>query len=239
MGRGQAEIRASISHERRPSVRVRFERYLLAYFCSIIFCLPPGLCRAQSNSGRTGVFEGQADVGAVSPPGVSTYDAGNGAYTVAAAGANLWSTVDAFHFVWKKVSGDVSLTASMTFPAATGDPSPHRKALLMFRQMLDADGVYVDAAQHGSGMTALQYRRERGATTQDIELNIESPRQIRLEKRGDTITMFLSNHGEPLHQVGASIKLHFEEPFYAGIGVCSHNKDVTETATLCEQTPMP
>ena len=79
----------------------------------------------------------------------------------------------------------------------------------MFRQTLNADGVYVDAAQHGSGMTALQYRRERGATTQDIELNIESPQQVRLEKRGDTITMFLSNHGEPLHQVGASDQTAF------------------------------
>ena len=76
----------------------------------------------------------------------------------------------------------------------------------------------------------MQYRRERGATTQDIELNIESPRQVRLEKRGDTITMFLSNHGEPLHQVGASIKLHLDGTFYAGIGVCSHNPDVVETA---------
>src|SRR5579863_2787998 len=211
---------------------MRLRHFLLLSVSSIVFCMTIEVCGAQTNSGRLGEFEGQVDIGAVSPPGIGTYVAGHGTYTVAAAGANLWSTVDAFHFVWKKVSGDVSLTASMTFPAATGDPSPHRKALLMFRQMLDADGVYVDAAQHGSGMTALQYRRERGATTQDIELNIESPRQIRLEKRGDTITMFLSNHGEPLHQVGASIKLHFEEPFYAGIGVCSHNKDVTETATF-------
>ena len=44
--------------------------------------------------------------------------------------------------------------------------------------------------------------------------------------------MFVSNHGEPLHQVGASTKLHLEEPFYAGIGVCSHNKDVVETANF-------
>ena len=44
--------------------------------------------------------------------------------------------------------------------------------------------------------------------------------------------MFLSNHGEPLHQVGASIKMHFDGEFYAGIGVCSHNKDVVETATF-------
>jgi hypothetical protein len=33
------------------------------------------------------------------------------AYTVAGGGANMWSTNDAFHFVWKKVSGDVSLAA--------------------------------------------------------------------------------------------------------------------------------
>ena len=35
---------------------------------------------------------------------------------VEAAGANMWSTDDAFHFAWKKVSGDVALSADMTFP---------------------------------------------------------------------------------------------------------------------------
>jgi len=187
-------------------------------------------CRAQAGSEGPGIFEGQTDVGAVTPQGKGTFVAGTGAYTIEASGDNMWSTVDAFHFVWKRVSGDVALSADMTFPNTAGNPSPHRKAVLILRQTLDSDGIYVDAAQHGSGMTALQYRRERGATTQDIELNIEAPRRIRLEKRGDTITMFLSNHGEPLHQAGASIKLHLEAPFYAGIGVCSHNKDVVEKA---------
>jgi len=187
---------------------------------------------AQAPTRRLGVFEGQTDIGAVSPPGSAKLDAGPGIYRIEAAGANMWSTSDAFHFAWKKVLGDVSLTAEMAFPLATGNPSPHRKAVLMFRQTLDADGVYVDAAQHGSGMTALQYRRERGATTQDTELNIESPQQVRLEKRGDTITMFLSNHGEPLHQAGASIKLRLDGTFYAGIGLCSHNSDAVETATF-------
>ena len=53
-----------------------------------------------------------------------------------------------------------------------------------------------------------------------------------MEKRGDTFTMFLSNHGEPLHQVGASIKLHLDGPFYVGIGLSSHNPAVTEKATF-------
>jgi hypothetical protein len=126
----------------------------------------------------------------------------------------------------------VSLTADIDFPIKTGNSNPHRKALLMFRQSLDADGVYADAAQHGSGLTALQYRHAVGATTQDIELDISSPKRLRLEKRGDTITMFLSMGSEPIHQVGSSIKLHFHEPFYVGLGVCSHDVKVVEKAVF-------
>ncbi len=187
---------------------------------------------AQGGAARLGVFASQADVGSVTPPGKLKLDPDSGVYTISAAGANLWMKTDAFHFVWKKMSGDVSLTAGIDFPDKSGNPNPHRKALLMFRQTLDDDGVYVDAAQHGVGLTALQYRRARGATTQDIELNIDPPKRLRLEKRGDVFTMFLSNRGEPLHQIGASIRLHLREPFYVGIGVCSHNKDVVETATF-------
>ncbi len=32
--------------------------------------------------------------------------------------------------------------------------------------------------------------------------------------------------------MGASVKLNFDGPFYAGIGVCSHNKDVVEKAVF-------
>ncbi len=140
--------------------------------------------------------------------------------------------MDGFHFVWKKVSGDVSLTADVKLADAGPGASPHRKALLMFRQTLDPDAMYADAAIHGSGETALQYRRNPGDTTQDIAFNIGAPQRLRLEKRGDTITLFLSAHGEPLHQVGASIRLHFDGDFYAGLGICAHNKDAVEQATF-------
>jgi len=216
-------------------MRLRFVLFLPAI---LMFATDVLVARAAATS--LGIFEGQGDVGSVVPAGALAYDTTAQVYTITAAGANLWSTTDGFHFVWKKVSGDVALTADVSFPESSGNPSPHRKAVLMFRQTLDADGVYADAAQHGSGMTALQYRVARGATTQDIELNIDAPRRVRLEKRGDVMTMFLSLRGEPLHQVGASIKLHLDGPFYAGIGVCSHNKDVTEKVTFAhvELTPL-
>jgi TolB protein len=196
----------------------------------------PGLqairASAQAGAAALGVFEGQSDVGSVTPPGKLAFDPAGRVYSISSAGANLWSTIDGFHFVWKKMSGDVSVTADINFPVTPANAIPHRKAILIIRQTLDADSAYVDAAQHGSGMTALQYRPAKGATTDDIELNIASPKTLRLEKRGDTFTMFLSMTGEPIHPTGAAVKLHLEGPFYVGIGVCSHNKDAVETATF-------
>jgi hypothetical protein len=184
---------------------------------------------AAGPGGKVGLFTGQSDVGSVAPAGTSHYDSARAVYTLTAAGANTWYHVDDFHYLWKQASGDLALQADVSFPPRHYDhePNPHRKGLLMIRQSLDTGAAYVDAAPHGSGLTALQYRRERGANSQDIELNIDLPRSVRLEKRGDVFTLLLSMHGEPLHQVGASVTLHLKEPFYVGLGAVSH--DVTTT----------
>jgi Tol biopolymer transport system component len=177
-----------------------------------------------------GLFEAQSDIGAEVPPGDAQYDVSKERYQLKSAGANTWYHVDAFHYLWKRASGDMALTAEISFPrhSYAHEPDPHRKGILMFRQTLDAGGVYAAASQHGSGMTALQYRRERGANTQDVELNIDAPQTVRLEKRGDTFTMFLSLRGEPLHQVGASVTLKLAEPFYVGLGALSHDPNTTD-----------
>jgi hypothetical protein len=187
---------------------------------------------AQTKAGSLGIFEGQSDVGSVTPAGTAVYDPATGVYTLTSAGTNLWATTDGFHFVWKKMSGDLSLSADIDFPVKTGDHSPHRKAILIFRQTLDADAVYADAALHGAGLTALQSRAAKGAETTGLEFIIATPQRLRIIKRGDTITMFLSMAGEPLHPAGAAIKLHFDGTFYVGIGLCSHDPKVVETATF-------
>jgi Tol biopolymer transport system component len=196
-----------------------------------------------------GIFEGQSDVGAVTPAGTAVYDPAADTYTLTSAGANLWGPVDAFHFVWKKISGDVSLTADIDFPNTTGEHNPHRKAILIVRQTLDANSAYADAAQHGSGEVALQDRRNSGDITEGIELNMglsdAAPDRLRIEKRGDTFTMYLASAaGAPLHPSGASIQLHLEEPFYVGIGLCSHDANKVEKAvfshvTLDKPEPLP
>ncbi len=216
--------------------------FVLAVFAAVLIA-----DAARGHSQSLGIFEGQSDVGAVSPPGLATYDAAKGTYTLTSAGANLWGTTDAFHFLWKKVSGDAVLTADIDFPETAGEHNPHRKAILIFRQSVDAGSAYADAALHGAGLTALQFRRDAGAITEDLELNasVATPRRLRIEKRGDTFTMYAaSSPGAPFHQVGASTQIHLEEPFYAGIGVCSHDASRSEKAvfshvTLEKPTPAP
>ena len=212
-------------------------------FCgAILFVLcGSGVVCAQTGSASLGIFESHADVGATQHPGSARYDAAQHAYTLTGSGENMWFSSDAFQFAWKQVSGDVALTADIAFPQAGGNE--HRKAVLMIRQSLDADSPYADVALHGDGLTSLQYRDARGATTHEIQSNISAPRRLRIEKRGDFVYVFLAAAtGESLRPSGASIKLSLQGPFFVGIGVCSHDKDVVEKAIFTNvdlSTPAP
>jgi TolB protein len=183
----------------------------------------------------TGVFENHADVGSVVHPGTLEYNPAQGTYTVGGGGENIWSTTDAFHFVWKKVDGDVSLAADISFLGKGGNE--HRKAVLMVRQSLAADSAYADVALHGNGLTALQYRDEKGATTHEIQTQevheyIPLPKHLRIEKRGNFVYLFLGDGGKDLHYSGASISVPLQGTYYVGIGVCSHDKDAMEKAAF-------
>jgi hypothetical protein len=177
-----------------------------------------------------GIFEANADVGTVLHPGSVHCDRTTHVYTVAGSGDNMWSTKDAFHFAWKKASGDLALTADISFLGQGKEP--HRKACLMVRQSLDADAAYVDVALHGDGLASLQFREAKGAPTHEVQANVSAPRRLRIEKRGKYALMYLADKGEVMRFSGAAVRLPLEEPFYVGIGVCAHNKDLTEKAVF-------
>jgi TolB protein len=184
----------------------------------------------QEAASSIGIFEGHGDVGTVLHPGSSAYDTSQRSYTLAGSGENMWFNTDDFQFAWKKMSGDVALTANVAFAGTGGNA--HRKAVLMIRQSLDSDSVYGDIALHGDGLTSLQYRDAKGAATHEIQSNISAPAQLRIEKRGDYVYMWLGARGGKLKPAGAAMRILFNGPFYAGIGVCSHDKDVTEKAVF-------
>src|SRR5579875_3493258 len=86
-----------------------------------------GIAVAQTN---VGMFESHGDIG-TTPKAGSTEVTDQGEYRVTGGGANIWAAEDAFQFAWKRVSGDVTITADVRFIGAGA--VPHRKAVLMVR----------------------------------------------------------------------------------------------------------
>lgn len=195
-----------------------------------------------------GIFDGQSDIGSPQLPGSASYDASTKRYTIHSAGYNIWYTRDEFRYLWKKVSGDVSLAADINYP----DPNGYgdRKAVLIIRQNLDDDSKEAMVALHGLGMFHLAQRPEKGSRIKDMEYRIGGrglpgganpdslvtvfAKRVGIEKRGDAIALFASLEGEPMHHFGPPITLHFDEPFYVGIGFCSHVPDKSDTAVLSD-----
>ena len=191
-----------------------------------------------------GVFEGQADVGGAIVPGTASF--AGGTYTIRSAGYNVWYTRDEFRFLFKRLSGDISLAADIAYPdGGFGD----HKAVLIIRQSLDDDAKEALVGLHGDGMIHLAQRPERGRRISDMEYRIgsrgglpggKSPdslvtlnaKRIGIEKKGDRFSLWVSEQGEPMHQYGAPITLKLTPPFYVGIGFTSHLPGVAETATL-------
>ena len=181
--------------------------------------------------GQPGIFEGSGDIGAVLHKGAVEFDAGAKSYRVTGSGDNVWGTADAFHFAWKKVSGDFSISADITFATKTGEE--HKKAMLMVRQSLDADSAYADVAAHVVGLTSLQSRESKGAATHEVQANVSAvPKHLQITKRGSYFYLSMAGDGEEMHFAGPAMKVELQEPFYVGIGVCAHNKDNVESATF-------
>jgi hypothetical protein len=193
-----------------------------------------------------GIFEGQSDVGGPLVPGSASYNAVTEQYTINSAGYNVWYTRDEFRYLWKKMSGDVSLAANISFP----DPNGYgdRKAFLIIRQNLEDDSKEAIVALHGAGMFHLAWRSEKGVRVRDMEYRVggrgrpggSNPdslvnvvaKRLGIEKRGDSFALVVSLEGEPMHQFGPPITLHLDAPFYVGIGFCSHLPDKSDTAVL-------
>jgi hypothetical protein len=198
---------------------------------------PAGFHRLSKNFPTPiGIFDGQSDIGAALVPGSGTYDSANKQYTIHSAGYNIWYSRDEFRYIWKKYNGDASLAADATFPDSKGYDD--RKVVLIIRQNLDDDSKEAMIGEHGSGMIHLAQRPKKGAMMTDMQYRFGGTlegvlaKRIGIEKHGDSIAIFVSLKGEPMSQLGPPIHLHFDSPFYVGLGFCSHLPIKADTAVF-------
>jgi hypothetical protein len=210
---------------------------------------PPADFRRASKTTPTpvGIFDGQTDVGSAIIPGSASYDAGKKQYTLKSAGYNVWYQRDEFQYLWKKMSGDVSLAGTVSFPDANGYGD--RKVVFVIRRDLDDDSIEVMTARHGAGLIHLAQRTTKGGQVV-ATFNLRAPRRpegaaadspvptapwrIGIEKKGDMFSLWISENGGPMHQLGDTLTFHLEEPFYAGIGFASHTPDKSDSAVVSD-----
>lgn len=181
--------------------------------------------QAQKN---LGIFAGESSVGQT-PPGVKAeYDAAKGEYRITGGGANVWGTADAFYFVWKQSSGDLTFSADVEWVGTSN--AQHRKAFLMARQSLDPASAYADAVSHGNGLTSLQFRGAANEQTYQVFTQVEGTVRLRIVRQGSRFTMYAGKPNEELKPVGPVEYISLKDPVYVGLGVCSHVATTLETA---------
>ncbi len=198
--------------------------------CALSIVMALGVTVAWPQTSSLGIFTNEGSVGQTPPGGKAQYDAAKGEYRITGGGANMWGAADAFYFVWKKVSGDVSLSADIQWVGTSA--AEHRKAVLIVRQSLDPGSPYADAVSHGNGLTSLQFRGAPNEQTYQIVAAEDGPSRLRIVKKGSRFTMYFGKPGEELKSSGPVEFVTVQEPFYVGLGVCSHVATTLETAVF-------
>ena len=191
---------------------------------SVLVCLLFASALAQSG---LGVFTNSGDVGGPAIKGSAEYSASNAQYRITGSGANIWAKQDQFQFVWKEMTGNFAVTATMRF---LGQGADHRKAGIMVRQSLDADATYADVVIHGNGMPGLQWRSKQSEDTNTFDLPFDGPGtfNLKLVRNGVRIFMYVGKDAAAPKEI-AHTEVTFRNPVLVGLAVCSHNAGASDT----------
>lgn len=200
------------------------KRLLIACILSFSACAQSGL----------GIFAKSGDVGAPAIKGSTGFDVATGQYNLTGSGVNIWGKQDQFQYVWKEMTGNFSVTATMHF---LGTGADHRKAGIMVRQSDDTDAAYADVLMHGNGMPALQWRSKAGEDTNTFDLPVQTPGTFRLKmvRNGVKMYLYLGTEGaEPKEIVHTEVSL--SGPVLVGLVVCAHDPAVSEKVVFSDVT---
>ena len=76
---------------------------------------PAGASANMHPTNTIGLFDKDADIGIVAHPGNVNYDPAKQTYTITGNGENMWFVADAFHFLYRRASGNFALEANISF----------------------------------------------------------------------------------------------------------------------------
>ena len=178
-----------------------------------------------------------SDIGAVGQPGLSSYDAGT--YTVHGAGADIWGTADAFHFLSQGLSGDGQIVARVTGVESTN--SFAKAGIMMRLGPGGASDSHVVLDLRPTGDIEFMTRSSVGQSTTFIAgVSQQAPVWLKLAlsgTSGTTISGSVSTDGLHWTVLGATdpnfAEMHAGDgSVAAGLVVTSHDASTLNTSTF-------
>jgi subtilisin family serine protease len=179
-----------------------------------------GLARATFEDigfGRAPAAWAIADVGAVGAPGLTT--ASGDVFDLQAGGTDLWSTEDAFHLAYQRWTGDGEIIARLEGLTAPSD-SNFALAALTMRDSLDPGSRHASLALTTQGKAKFRRRSNDGGTTASdgpAAGSLTVPRWMRLARRGQEFTAYISTDGIQWQPVYVAQSVAMPPTVYVGV----------------------
>ncbi|WP_425490738.1 pectate lyase [Haloprofundus salilacus] len=161
--------------------------------------------------------------------------------TIRGAGADIWSSEDAFHYYYEARSGDFDVVVRNTALERT---EANAKTGIMVRETLEPDAKNVMLRRTPSGEASLQWRPAAGIDTLSTTSGGEDESEVsggsleadwlRLTRSGDVIEAYGSTDGSDWTRIAqlTADNLELSSDTYVGLPVTSHVEGTLCTAEL-------
>jgi regulation of enolase protein 1 (concanavalin A-like superfamily) len=162
------------------------------------------------------------DVGAVGLTGGATQDLNARTFTISGAGADIYGTVDAFHYVDQPLYGNGSISAQVLSIAPT-NAYWKAKAGVMIRQDLTSGSAHATAdVTPGFGVEVLARTTSGGSTVNTDYSGPVAPYWVKIARTGNTFVGSRSSDGVTWTAISTNT-ITMTSPVYVGLIVCAHS----------------
>ncbi|MEL6636743.1 MAG: T9SS type A sorting domain-containing protein [Bacteroidota bacterium] len=176
-----------------------------------------------------------ANIGNTPIPGSVCYNAESETYTVTGSGNDIYGSADAFYYVYQELCGDGDIVVRLdeaSFPGTTA------LAGIMFRQKLKAGSKNISLLATKEHGILYQARTKNNKATIFEAHEGEAPSWIKLERRGNLFSGYLSKDGEEWELV-CPFELNFPNCIRVGLAVSSNNTELANEAVFSQVSVIP
>jgi hypothetical protein len=184
-------------------------------------------------------FQGAAAPAAANAACGVVYNDANSVYKVSGNGTDIWNTTDQFEYAYKTLTGDGSMIARV---ASIGPgTNTWAKGGVMIRQSLNGNSTYAitaitpDSTGNGGNGGCFQYRLTTAASAAagpNPTPAVAAPYWVKLERKGNAFSGFLSADGKTWTQLGVTQTIAMTDPVCIGLAVTSHDAWATAPRTV-------